>query len=82
MKIKSVELRPLADKHYETEIRVVLQGDYSEEYIGISIYGSTQTPSEREIKRGWEPDWGRDHVESKEGYEIAKLIMEMLSKNA
>ena len=79
VKITEVELHPLKGKFYSTEISagfVDETGNHGSMYIEISGYHSQ--PSEREVEKGWEPDWGMDHVEGQAQYEIAKAIVDML----
>ena len=81
MKIKSVELKPLTNsKYYETTVDIIVESVPRDEHITVNIYGGYSTPSEREIELGWEPDYGMDHTESQETYEIAKKIIEALNK--
>ena len=65
MKITEVELADLPCNHYSTDLYVTVESDEGYEYaftVSISGYGSK--PSHRELEKGWEPDWGMDHVES------------------
>lgn len=65
MKITKVELADLPCKHYSTDLYATVEGDEGEEYVfTVSISGYGPKPSSRELEKGWEPDWGMDHVES------------------
>ena len=75
MKVDSVELQPLPNKHYETSLIVEVEG----RTFKVSICGYGPTPSQREIDNGWQPDHGMDHVESEEHLFLAQKIMEALS---
>ena len=79
--IKSVELKPLRCKYYNTYIVVHMTDaeGYPTE-VFIELYGGNYKPSEREMSSGWEPDHGMDHVESEYTYMITKKIMEALQK--
>lgn len=79
MKIKQVELKPLASKHYSTEISVYVEDALGQEYsLGIEVYGYFPAPSQRELDGGWDIDYGMDHVETHAEYEIALAIVEVL----
>ena len=65
MKITKVDLAVLPLKHYSTDLYVTVESDEGYEYVfTVSISGYGPKPSFRELERGWEPDWGMDHVES------------------
>jgi len=67
MKITKVELAGLPCKHYSTDLYATVKSDEGEEYVfTVSISGYGLKPSRRELERGWEPDWGMEHVESEE----------------
>lgn len=53
--------------------------DGQERGFSIMIAGGGRTPSEREVKNGWEPEFGMEHVESAEALEISKLIVGALN---
>jgi hypothetical protein len=81
VKILNARLQPLDCKHYDTSIHIDLEDDMGQEhYMTISISGYYSKPSERELDRGWEPDWGMDHVESEAHLELANKIMEALQR--
>ena len=81
MKILKAEILDLQCKHYDTVVGLDIEGDDGEEYhLSISIAGYFPKPSKRELERGWEPDWGMDHIESEAHLEIAKKIVETLSR--
>lgn len=76
MKLTSeITLEPLEGKYYETVILVDLGNHRG---LRISIGGWGGEASEREKKNGWEPDYGMDHVETQDAYEVAKKIVKLL----
>ena len=80
MKIKSVSLEPLKFKHYATEILVEVYDEFGfPNDLYISISGYSPKASQREVDKGWEPDYGMDHVESEAGYKVALAIVEALN---
>ncbi len=64
MKITKVELQELPSKHYSTDLLIPVNQDDDDYVFTVSVAGYGPKPSHREIKRGWEPDWGMNHVES------------------
>ena len=83
MKISNVELEPLPSKHYETTIIVTFDvGQYRKNRIKfcVNICGDGTSPSQRELDRGWEPDYGVDHVESEEHLFLAQKIIDALQR--
>lgn len=64
-------LRPLANKHYSTDIEVKFES-HSSPFV-VSIYGEGTVASVREDD--WEPCDGMNHVESEEHLYLANLIM-------
>jgi hypothetical protein len=67
MDMKAVEatLLPLPSKHYETQVEVLVKDDNGGHWnFIVSVSGYGPRPSKRALDRGWEPDWGMDHVES------------------
>lgn len=79
MKVKSVELKPLSSKHYSTEVSVYVEDAFGQEYVvSVEIYGYFPAPSQRELDRGWEIDYGMDHVETHAEYTIALAIVKAL----
>ena len=80
MKIKSVTLEPLRFKHYATEIIVEVYDEFGfPNDMCVSVSGYFPSPSQREIDKGWEPDYGMDHVETEAEYKIALAIVEALN---
>jgi len=79
MKIVDVNIRPLASKHYSTDLEVTVLVDGNEYTIMVSIAGYTPHASHREKARGWEPDWGMDHTESETHLALAHLIAHALA---
>lgn len=78
-KVINTEILPLRQKHYSTDLIVTvgIEGDQYE--MGVSISGYAPNPSIREIKAGWEPDFGMDHVESEAHWRIAEVIHKALT---
>ena len=75
MKITKVELADLPCKHYRTDLYATVESDEGEEYVfTVSISGYGPKPSSREIEKGWEPDWGMDHVESEMHLFLAQAV--------
>jgi len=79
VKVKSVTLEPLRDKHYSTDLVVEVydQMGFPNDIL-ISISGYYPAPSQRELDKGWEPDYGMDHVETEAEYCLALVIKEAL----
>jgi hypothetical protein len=73
--IKDVYIKPLDYKYYDTQMVVEFEDGES---LDISIAGYSKHPSVREVKRGWEPDYGMDHVEGVKSYKTAVMILKML----
>lgn len=81
MKFKSVTIKPLSWKHYETELVVEVYDQFGfSNDVSISISGDYPAPSQRELDNGWEPDDGMDHVETEAEYVVALIIKEALEK--
>lgn len=81
MKIVGVELKPLAPKHYHTEIDVTVADASGYRYtIGVDVYGYFPAPSQRELDGGWDIEYGMDHVETHAEYAIALAIVEALKE--
>lgn len=79
VKVKEVFLKELQGKHYTTEVAVVVEHEDGSVYLlGVDVYGYFPRPSQREIDKGWEPDYGVDHVESEAEYKVALAIVEAL----
>ena len=74
MKILFSEIEPLRGKHYETTVHVDVFYEGRTSTFRLDICGTGSMPSDREIERGWEPDYGMDHVESQEAYLLAKIL--------
>jgi hypothetical protein len=74
MKLGSVELGELPDKHYATEVFA----EVNDGTFRIDICGYGPKPSKRELDNGWQMDYGMDHVESEEHLFLANLIVEAL----
>jgi len=70
--IKDVYIKPLDCKYYDTQMVVEFEDGES---LHISLSGYSKHPSVREVKRGWEPDHGMDHVEGVKAYKAAQLIL-------
>lgn len=82
MKIKSVTLEPLRDKHYSTDLVVEVYDEFGfPNDILISIAGYYPAPSQRELDKGWELEYGMDHVETHAEYSLALLIKEALERS-
>lgn len=82
VKIIDVELLPLTDKYYETCIGVEVEDIFGfKQYVTINLFGGDTYPSKRELDKGWEPEYGMDHVETEATYTIAKIIIEALKKH-
>lgn len=83
MYIKSVKLKPLATKHYSTDIEVWVEDAKGYEYaLGIKIFGYFPSPSQRELDGGWDVEQGMDHVETQAEYEIGLAIVKALKEKA
>lgn len=81
MKIKSVTLEPLRSKHYSTDLVVEVYDQFGfPNDICITISGYYPKPSQREVDKGWEPDYGMDHVETEAEHILALIIKEALEK--
>lgn len=81
MRIKSVELEPLARKHYTTDVRVCVEDAWGDDYIiGIKVCGYFPAPSQRELDKGWDIEDGMDHVETHAEHMIALAIVEALKE--
>ena len=79
MRITGVELQKLPSKHYSTDLLITVnQGGENYDFT-VSVSGYGPKPSHRETKRGWEPDWGMDHVESDIHLLLAHNIKEALT---
>lgn len=76
--VVDVEILPLRQKHYSTELVVTVDVGGWQYDMRISITGYAPNPSTREIKAGWEPDFGMDHVESETHWQMAKVIQRAL----
>lgn len=76
MKIEKVVLEELRGKYYSTEIVAYTEG-HDPTYISIVGYGNGK-PSQRELDRGYNEDYGMDHVESDSSYQVALKILEAL----
>ena len=76
MKITKIELVDLPIKHYSTDVLVTVENEGEDYEFKISILGCGPKPSYRELERGWEPDWGMDHVESDIHLFLAQRLME------
>jgi hypothetical protein len=74
MKIVDANIRPLASKHYSTNLEVTVLVDGNEYTMLVSIAGYAPHASHREKVKGWEPDWGMDHTESETHLALAHLI--------
>mgnify|MGYP000701754029 CR=1 FL=1 len=74
MKILDVNIKPLPRKHYSTDLIVDVEVEGDDYTLVISIAGYAPKPSIREMAKGWEPDYGMDHVESESHYMIAQQI--------
>lgn len=70
-------IKPLEGKYYGTIILDSLTGD--EIKLWISDHFAKPFASEREIKNGWTPEDGHDHVESVRDYEYAQVIVDALN---
>ena len=79
MKVLEVYIRPLDSKHYATDVEVKIEVDGKQYTLLVSIAGYAPNPSIREKFRGWEPDWGMDHVESEAHYMVAQSIASALA---
>jgi hypothetical protein len=78
IEIKSVKIKPLPSKFYETEIDVCLTEGGSEFDFTITISGYHDKPSEREYANDYHPDFGMNHVESEAHYFLAEVIRDAL----
>ena len=70
------KIEPLEGKYYGTQI-VNEQGSVIKVWLGE--FNEGYRASDRELANGWEPDWGYDHVELQEDYEIALEIVRALN---
>lgn len=70
-------IAPLSGKYYGTKI-VLKNGESF--HIWLQNNSLLSRVSEREIARGWSPDYGFDHVETEENYKIAKICAEALTE--
>ena len=77
-----MQLESLENKHYDTRIRVWLDGDHYEslgqEFL-ISISGLGVSPSYRELEREYYPEEGMNHIESEQHLFLAQEIIKALS---
>lgn len=80
MKVKSVELDELLGKHYSTEVHVEVEVNGSYYNFLVEVSGYAPNPSRRELNKGWEPDYGMDHVESDVHLFLAETIVKALEK--
>lgn len=80
MKVVTTYLEPLRSKHYDTGIDVEIEKDGSVYDLRISISGYYPKPSKRELEKGWDPEFGMDHVENEAELFLAEKIVEALSK--
>lgn len=79
MRIKSVTLEPLRDKHYSTDLVVEVCDEWGfPNSLVITISGYYPKPSQRELDKGWEPDYGMDHVETHAEHVLALIIKQAL----
>lgn len=83
MKVKKISIEPLESKHYSTNLVISVADEIGIIYdIGVEVYGYYPEASQRAVDKGWEPDWGMDHVESSAVYKIALAIEEALKERA
>ncbi|MFN7883262.1 MAG: hypothetical protein ACK5PF_09650 [bacterium] len=66
---KEWRLRPLKGKYYGSIIDIGAGSVCVWQPVRLDYEAS-----DREIADGWTPDYGFDHVESQESYEVARLI--------
>ena len=78
IKVTSVELQPLVNKHYATEVYVEVSIKGVAFNFRVDVCGYAPTASQREKDRGWEPDWEMDHTESEAHLFLAQKICDML----
>ncbi len=64
MKVTRVKLEDLPYKHYSTDLYVTVEYEGEDYDFTVSVSGYGPKASQREVERGWKPDWGMDHVES------------------
>lgn len=70
---------PLKNKHYGTEV-IDSNGDYvCTVWVGFIDYEHSKV-SPREIKNGWEPCYGYNHVESIYDLECAQAVADKLNQ--
>lgn len=78
MKVISAEVEELPSKHYSTDVFVEVLVEGLPCCFTISIGGYAPKASRREVERGWEPEWGMDHVESETHLALAEAIVSKL----
>jgi len=79
--ISKIELTPLEGKHYQTELQVWVNGNNWDDDglpFQIAIAGTGTKPSIRELEKGYYPDEGMNHVESKEHLMLAEFVLEAI----
>ena len=82
VKVIGVEHVPLSGKYYETSILVDVEDMFGFKHqVTINLFGDDCYPSERELDKGWEPDYGMDHVETEATHIVASIIVEALKKH-
>jgi hypothetical protein len=79
MKVVDVNILPLESKHYSTDLSVDVDVDGHIYTMLVSISGYAPRASIREVDRGWEPDWGMDHIESETHFALAHMIASSLA---
>ena len=79
MEVVDVTILPLGSKHYSTDLEVVVCVDGLEYTMKVSISGYAPTPSYREVLKGYEPDYGMDHVESETHLKLAHIFAKALA---
>lgn len=67
-------IEPIQSKHYGTRI---VSGNITVEVYDSRPWKSGVSEREYEVNK-WEPDYGMDHVESAEQYEVAMEILKLL----
>ena len=80
MKVVDVNILPLDQKHYSTDIGLTVEVDGNNYTLVISVAGYAPNASSREKAKGWIPDWGMDHVESETHLMIAHKIATTLAE--
>lgn len=77
------EILPLEGKYYGTRVKVkspTCERETDEIKIWFPDHFAKPFASERELKNGWTPEDGHDHVEDQQSYKIAQIICAALTK--